>query len=431
MIKNSSLRIIIAVSSFLRILLSYVFFRLLLSPISSDKRKKIRRKVDEINARFLLRRLLFLRGLFIKVGQFLSVRADLLTRPYIKHLSTLQDSVPPEPFDVVKKRLEEELGEIGLVYNEFERSAIAAASLGQVHRAELKDGRKVAVKIQYPYIENLFKTDLKALGIILKIIKIFRKDLDTEKILKEFERYVSMELDYIQEGKNAEKISYNFRDDEQILVPRVLWEYTTKKVLTLEFIEGIKITEMDKYENKLSKKDVFKKVLDMYLRQIFEHGFFQADPHPGNIFVRTEKSPQPVLVLLDYGLCREISKDFIRGFAKLTSCLIEGDAKKMADAMVEIGFSSRDGKVEGFEKFSELAIKHAGDIYKDPRDIDFQGIVKNFMDIVSEYPLVEMPSEFILLGRTFGLLSGLARVMKTGVRVEKVLMPYLLKSFVE
>ena len=183
-----------------------------------------------------------LKGVLIKIGQFLSARVDFLPDEYTEVLSKLQDQIPPADFNIIKNRLIEELGEEpSIIFKSFNEEPIAAASLGQVHEAVLKNGDRVAVKIQYPKIEDIVKADLKALKWIVKFLRKQFKDINFDVLIEEFSRILNDELNYIHEGRNAEIFNDNFSDDKDIIVPKIYWEYTTLKVLTLQYVEGIKL----------------------------------------------------------------------------------------------------------------------------------------------------------------------------------------------
>ncbi len=375
------------------------------------------------NAILLYRTILKLRGLFIKVGQFLSMRVDLLPRPYTKELSKLQDQVPPHDFKEIERRLREELGDIENIFSDFEKEPIASASLGQVHRAKLKNGLVVAVKVQYPGIEKIVETDLKVLRIILKFFGIFRRNLQWKILLEEFKEFVFLELDYINEGKNAERIKEDFKDIEWVVVPRVIWKFTTKRVLTLEYINGIKVTDYASYEELgIKKEEVMKKVLDLYFRMIFSKGFFQADPHPGNIFVLRDGR----IALLDFGLSREVKREAINGFGRMARAVAERNPEELALAFKEIGFSAVNGGTEGFKKFADIVVKYAPQVvYRNPRNLNIQEISSEILELVRKYPLVKIPSDFLLMGRVMGLLLGLGKFLKAKINVNEIIIKAL------
>jgi predicted unusual protein kinase regulating ubiquinone biosynthesis (AarF/ABC1/UbiB family) len=422
--KNPRLRLYYCLIIVIYIWLRINFLLKVIRPfLKKEKFKEFALKHHTKNARLLYRTILKLRGLFIKVGQFLSMRVDLLPSPYTKELSKLQDQVPPHDFKEIEKRLREELGEIEEIFLEFEKEPIASASLGQVHRAKLKNGQIVAVKVQYPGIEKIVETDLRVLRLILRFFGLFRKNLQWKLLLDEFKEFIFLELDYINEGKNAERIKEDFRDTNWVIVPSVLWEFTTKRVLTLEYIDGIKVTDYNSYESiGIKREEVMEKVLDLYFRMIFSKGFFQADPHPGNIFVLQDGR----IALLDFGLSREIKKETIQGFGRMARAVAVRNAEDLAIAFKEIGFSSVNGGTEGFRRFAEIVVKYAPQVvYRNPRGLNLQDISSEILELVRKYPLVRIPSDFLLMGRVMGLLLGLGKFLKAKVNVNEIVMKAL------
>ena len=214
--------------------------------MGSEKKQKLLKNLHRRNALLIREKAIEMKGLMIKVGQFLSSRVDFLPDEYTSELSLLQDSVPSHDYNMIRKRIIEELGSPPEnIFLKFNTEPIAAASLGQVHEAVLKDGSRVAVKIQYPDIENLIETDIRMFKMVIRFFRGRYRRINFDMLHDEFSRLVRGELDYLQEGKNAERFSQDFKGDERVIFPAVHWEYTTKRVLTLQFVEGIKITECD------------------------------------------------------------------------------------------------------------------------------------------------------------------------------------------
>src|SRR3990170_3700287 len=237
-------------------------------------------------------------GLLIKFGQIVGSRPDLIPDEYVSALSRLQDQVPARPFPVIERQVVRELRRpLHDVFSQFDREPIASASLAQVHRATLKDGRTVAVKVQYPGIWDIVRTDLDSIRFLLRILAVLERNLDFGPIIEEVSRNVPLELDFINEGH--------------------------------------KITDVDSLEGAgIDLQAVSQLVTDAYCEQLFLHGVFHADPHPGNLFVR----PGPQLVMLDFGLCRKLDDQFRLGYAKLVNAMITGNAPEMVSAFRNLGF---------------------------------------------------------------------------------------------
>jgi len=244
---------------------------------------------------------------FIKLGQILSVRPDLLPDSYIQELSKLQDKVPPVDSESIRKVIEEEFGRpCEAIFDYFEDEPLASASIGQVHRARLKTGEKVVLKVQKPYVESQVEEDLAILEELAQTA--MKTELgqiwDIQAIFEEFSYTIKNELDYTREGRNCDTFRKNFSKDTDVYIPKVYWEYTTKRVLCLEEIEGIKISDREALEKGgFSLKDIARKGAGIYLKMIFRDGFFHADPHPGNFLVMKDGR----IGLLDYGMVVRMS----------------------------------------------------------------------------------------------------------------------------
>ena len=357
-----------------------------------------------------------LQGLLIKVGQLIGARADIFPDEYIEVLSRLHDTVPPRPYHVIQSAIERELGApVEEIFLELERTPIAAASLAQVHRGRLRDGREVAVKVQYPEIEGLVRLDLQNIRLLARIASRLLRDFDLTPIIDELSTNVPLELDFINEGHNAELAARNFADEENIIVPRIYWEHTTKRVLMMEFLEGIKITDTDGMAAAgIDLEAVAQLVAESYTLQIFTHGFFHADPHPGNLFVR----PGPQLVIVDFGLAKQLPPEFLRGFIRLTSALVGADSAGLAQAFRDLGFRTRHADDTIFEVMGEAMI---GSFSRDGQLNRNRELMMEFqermMRIFRENPIVQVPGDFLLIGRVFGLLSGLGTQLDAPVNL--------------
>ncbi len=254
-------------------------------------------------------------GLMIKLGQFLSARADLLPEEALAVLATLQDEVPAEPFIHVVSVIEEELGQpLDRIFSSIEPRATAAASLGQVHKAVLASiGSEVAVKVQRPNIEQLVRMDLGSLKFVIRLITRFVNTgslIDLRGVYQEFERTVNEEIDYVREAANCKRFREMFADDPTIYIPDVYDDYSTRRVLVLEWIDGIKINNYAALETEgIDRLEAANRTVAAYFHQFFEEGFFHADPHPGNIFVkRGAPGNGPIIEFVDFGMVGSLSQ---------------------------------------------------------------------------------------------------------------------------
>src|SRR6266851_812496 len=263
----------------------------------------------EQQAVWLRKSLIGLGPTFIKIGQTLGTRADLLPLAYVKELATLQDNVPAFPTAEAFARIEAELGKsLAECYAEIDNEPIASASLGQVYRARLFSGEEVAVKVQRPDLERIVSFDVAILYRLIKLMNRFfpkaNENADWEGMLREFHATVFEEMDYVKEGRNADRFRYNFRTWRAIRVPKIHWSHTSRKVLTLEFIRGTKVTDVEGLRaRRISAVKVNRLLVRTYLKQLLEDGFFHADPHPGNLLVMDSGH----LAFFDFGMVGRIT----------------------------------------------------------------------------------------------------------------------------
>ena len=362
--------------------------------------------VHRRNAESILKTATELKGLIIKLGQILGARADIVPDEYIEVLSQLHDSVPPKPYRVIKPHIERELGaKLDEVFAEFSREPIAAASLAQVHRARLHDGRDVAVKVQYPDIEEIVRVDLQNIQVLTRVAGFFMKDYDLQSMVDELSTNAPLELDFIHEGHNAEACAANFADQDNIVVPKIYWEHTTTRVLIMAFVDGIKITDLEAMDTAgIDRQEVARLLTDSYFKQIFSHGFFHADPHPGNLFVQ----PGPKLVIVDFGIAKQLPDGFLGGFIRLVTALLSGNLEGLPKAFRDLGFRTKHDDDEVFNAIGEAMVTRLSRNreYNENREMmsEFQS---NMMQIIRENPVVSVPGDCLYLGRVLGLLAGL------------------------
>jgi aarF domain-containing kinase len=368
-----------------------------------------------------------LRGLILKGCQFLGSRADVLPREYVEVLSRLQDRVPPKPLSVVKDVVERELARpLGSVFRSFSVRPIASASLAQVHEAELVDGRRVAVKVQYPEVAALVRSDLANLRFLFRAVGVFEREFDLMPLLDELGSYLPRELDFVNEGHNAETIAAFFVDHPEVVVPKIYWEWTTRRVLVMEFMSGIKITDVEALRSAHVDLDRVTQILvEAFCRQILTHGFFHADPHPGNLLVQPEG---PRLVLLDFGLSKDLPPRFREGIVALALAMIRDDADGLGNALVDLGFETKSGDrgslmaVARF--FLDFARRFRAQPYADPQMFD--QLNDEIPEMIRSNPIVRVPSHVVLIGRVLGLLSGLGRTLDSHVDLLRTILPYAL-----
>jgi predicted unusual protein kinase regulating ubiquinone biosynthesis (AarF/ABC1/UbiB family) len=366
-------------------------------------------------------------GLLIKLGQIIGSRPDLIPDEYIDVLSRLQDDVPPRPFPSIKRRIERSLDRtLEDVFAEFEETPIAAASLAQVHKARLHDGRVVAVKVQYPGIQAIVENDLRNIRFLLRILAQFERNLNFGPIIEEVSQNTPMELDFINEGHNAELIAKNFADRDDIVVPEIYWEYTTRRVLVMEFIEGIKVTDVaGLHRIGVDPQAVAQLVTDAYCEQLYLHGMFHADPHPGNLFIQRGANGNPRLVMLDFGLCRKYDDKFRLGYARLVNAMLRWDIPAMIEGYKALGITVKnpnDPTVYVELGRAMMETSKPGTAYADP-DLTAEANVR-MAKVIRANPITDIPRELLLIMRVVGLLSGLGKHLDSRVDVTKTILPY-------
>ncbi|KAK8977954.1 hypothetical protein V6N11_059583 [Hibiscus sabdariffa] len=304
----------------------------------TEKKRVIRRKAL---AKWLKESILRLGPTFIKIGQQFSTRVDILAQEYVDQLSELQDQVPPFPSETAVSIIEEELGApVGVIFDRFDYEPIAAASLGQVHRAKLK-GQEAVIKVQRPGLKSLFDIDLKNLRVIAEYLQKIDPKSDGAKrdwvaIYDECASVLYQEIDYTKEAANAELFASNFKEMDYVKVPSIYWEYTTPQVLTMEYVPGIKINKIQALDQLgVDRKRLGRYAVESYLEQILSHGFFHADPHPGNIAVDDVNGGR--LIFYDFGMMGSISSNIREGLLEAFYGVYEKDPDKVLQAMVQMG----------------------------------------------------------------------------------------------
>jgi len=379
------------------------------------------------SARAIHRTALDLRGLILKGCQFLGSRADVLPREYVEVLSRLQDRVPPRAFPVVRETVERELGRpLEDVFTRFGRRPIASASLAQVHEAELACGRRVAVKVQYPEIEALVRSDLANLRTLFRAVGVLERDFDLMPLVEELATYMLLELDFVNEGRNAEAMAKRFAGRTDLGFPSIVWEHTTRRVLVMDFVDGIKITDAAALDAAgLDRMAVARLLVECFAEQILVHGFFHADPHPGNL--RVQATPEgPRLVLLDFGLAKELPPRFRQGVLDFVASLFREDPRAAADALVDLGFETRDGSADSLEALARILLDEGRELrrraFLDKGRLAAAG--DEIQDIVRRNPIVRIPSHLVLVGRVLGLLSGVGRSLEAELDLLEIVLPY-------
>jgi predicted unusual protein kinase regulating ubiquinone biosynthesis (AarF/ABC1/UbiB family) len=384
-----------------RIYLRYKAIQLWLRLVSDRHKEERYRRQDLRAARAVLKTSIRLEGLLIKASQFIATRADILPREWVDTLSALHDRVPPRPFEVIRSVVEQELEQpLAGLFAEFSPKPLAAASLAQVHAARTKDGRRCAVKVQYPGIEGIIRAALRNLMLTLQILARLEPDFDFQVIAREILKYIPMELDFLNEARNCETIRINFAPRPDVIVPRVYRELTTRRVLTMELVEGVKVTDLEGFARAgIYKREVAQKLLEIFTEMILRDGFFHADPHPGNILVQ----PGPRIVLLDFGLAKDFPPAFRDALVRLTFAILTTNREAILVAFRDLGFRTRDNSPETLLLLADLFL---GNSVRRNRAFADRELIDEFSDrlprTIRANPIVEVPADVLLVNRVMG-----------------------------
>lgn len=378
-------------------------------------------------------------GVMIKLGQFISSRVDILPKEIIDELASLQDEVPPEPFERIQSALEKELGKpIGLVFNSIEPLPVAAASLGQAHHVTLKNNEKVIVKIQRPGIEAIVTVDLAAIRTGVSWLKRYgpiRRRADLDELFDEFGRTLYEELDYLAEGRNVEKFAADFKDWKEIRIPKVHWELTTRRVLTMEDIGAVKISDVTAYTAQgVSATAVAQMLFKFYLQQVFVNGFFHADPHSGNIFVEPKADGSFTLNVVDFGMVGTIPPQLKAQLREAFIGIATRDVHRLVVAMQTMGWLLPSADLPQIERAANKAFSRFWGISMgDLKDLDLNEMrefTREFRALIYSMPF-QIPSNMLFLGRALGILSGLATQIDPRFNVFEAAAPFAEKMIAD
>ena len=392
-------------------------------------------RVHKASAHRVYETILELQGLFIKVGQLLSIMANFLPVEFRAELEGLQDQVPPRPFEEIELRIEEDLGPIEAHFENFRRTPIASASLGQVHEAFLKDGTHVAVKVQHQDIDEMVRLDLKTIRRIMAIVQWFVPLQGLDAFHHQIKELLQQELDFALEADNIEVIARNFEKDPRVHFPVPVRALSTKRVLTTTFVEGKKLTDAAGLTALgIDKKELASRLVRVYCQMIFVDGTYHADPHPGNILVNKDGD----LVLLDFGAVAELSAPMREGIPEFLEGVIRRDTDRLIKALRKMGFLSRtsDGAVSEkiieyfhrkFQEEVKLESFNLSDIKIDPQRgfenlLDLRNMNVGLKELSGAF---HIPRDWVLLERTILLVYGCCSMLDPELNPMGIIKPYL------
>ncbi|CAB1108578.1 unnamed protein product [Ectocarpus sp. CCAP 1310/34] len=383
---------------------------------------------------------------FIKLGQLLSTRIDVVPKEYIKELVMLQDNVPGFPFESAKRIIEEDLGQpLEELYETVSEVPLAAASLGQVHLAKIKGGEQVAVKVQRAGLKDLFDQDLKNLKLLVKVLdkldpKFDGADRDWVSIYEESAKLLYKEIDYINEAENAVRFKENFQDTPWVKVPDVYWNMTSERVVTMEFVPGVKINNLEEIDRRgIDRKLLAKRSAEAYLTQLCRHGFFHCDPHPGNVACDEQDGGR--LIFYDFGMMDEFKPNVRSGLVNLIFSTYENDPRAVCDALVEMGILKAGSDRISVEKIarsflgeftntlnqgqdgkwtSELTKEDKTRLRKERR----AKLGEDLLSVSGDVPF-KFPPTFTFVFRAFTSLDGIGKGLDTKYDLTRLAQPYL------
>ncbi len=364
-------------------------------------------KYRNLRAQWLVGTLLELGPTFIKIGQALSTRADLLPLEYVKALGQLQDRVPEFGAETAIAIVESELGSpLYKLYKDFDPKPIAAASLGQVHKARLHTGEEVVVKVQRPGLEKLFDLDFKVLRKLLRFCQRYLpwiRQYDLDAIYQEFAYILYREIDYIQEAINADRFRYNFRNHPRIIVPKVYPDFTTKRVLTMDYVPGIKINDRRSLEAcGINVKEINQIGICCYLKQLLQDGFFQADPHPGNMAV----SQDGCLIFYDFGMMAEVQSIDKDQMVRTFFAVLRKDADQVIETLITMGLIEPTSDMTPIRRIMRFILEQ---FTEKPVELQAFNQMRNEVYALFEQQPFRLPAQMTFILKALTTLDGVAR----------------------
>ncbi|MDJ0728011.1 MAG: AarF/ABC1/UbiB kinase family protein [Prochloraceae cyanobacterium] len=374
-------------------------------------------------ANWLVKQILKLGPTFIKIGQSLSTRPDLIPLEYVRELATLQDKVPPFNSDEAIAIIESEFGKsIYSLYRDFEARPLASASIGQVHKAILHTGEDVVVKVQRPGLEALFNLDFEVLHRVVRISSAFfsgLKKYNLESIYQEFFEVLFLEVDYIHEGKNADRFRHNFSNYDRVCVPQVHWQYTTKRVLTLEYLPGIKIDDRASLEaNNIDTDEIIELGVFCYLKQLLEDGFFQSDPHPGNMAVSSEGK----IVFYDFGTMVEVKSMAKDQMVETFFAVIKKDIDEIVENLTYMGLIEPMPDMTPVKRLVSFIFENFTD---KPIDVKaFEQIGDELYIMFKQQPF-RLPAQMTFILKSITTLDGIARALNPRYNIISAIQPFV------
>jgi ubiquinone biosynthesis protein len=362
---------------------------------------------------------------YVKFGQVLSTRPDLVPKEYIEEFRKLLDEVPPFSYQEVERVIEEELGRgVDELFRSFDKKPYASASIGQVHVAKLITGEDVVVKIQRPSIEDVIEADIDILASLAGLVERHfpeTRPYDPRGIVREFAKTIRRELDYTREGRNADKFRRNFEKVKYVYIPKVYWDYTGKRVLTLEYVHGVKVGDIEELEaREYDKRRIAKNMVKAFLKQVYIDGFFQGDPHPANILVMEDE----VISFIDFGMIGRIDKELMDKLADIFVAVVRGDMEKIVDRFLDIGIIGEETDIRDFKMDAGEMIDQ---YYGIPlREISMATLLNEVLELAMEHR-IRIPSNFALLVKGMVTIEAVAAELDPEFNFAEIAEPFVRK----
>ena len=429
-------RMLLAYRTTFRVLISIGMFNLKSKVMGPEWTARNSTAMYASNARRVKKAILQLKGLFIKVGQMISIMSNFLPEDFREELEELQDRIPPRPLSEVRARLRQDFGaDPETLFAVFAAEPIASASLAQVHKARMHDGREVAVKVQYVDIERTAKVDLNTIQRLLKIVGFIFRVRGMETNFRQIREMIHEELDFRSEATNIKEISANFEGDEQVFFPTVIDEFSSERVITTEFIDGVKISDLDALAGLgLDRQMLAERIVTAYCQMIFIDGIYHADPHPGNILVRGDGD----VVFLDFGAVSRLSTHMKEGIPQFLEGVLRRDTEQITKALIRMGFIAHDERDYNADRLIEYVYsKFFEEMTLDSWNLqDLQVDMKSKLEVLADLRKMDIsiremtstfiiPKDWVLLERTIVLLMGLCTHLSPTMNPMKTIRPYL------
>ena len=377
--------------------------------------------------------ILQLEGLFIKVGQLLSILTNFLPEAFHEPLEGLQDQIPARPFSEIQERIQKEFGKAPKeLFRSFSEIPIAAASIGQAHRAELQDGSQVVVKVQHANIEKVAEVDLKIIQQLTRLSSWFFNINGMEHAYTQVRKMIEEELDFNREAEAMEAIRKNLNEEQGLAIPKIYPEYCTGRVLTTTFRNGVKISNIAKLKEwNLDQRELAERLVHAYCQMVFKDGFYHADPHPGNILIEEDGT----IVLLDFGAVATLTQKTRTGLLQLIEGAAKNDSDKIISSLKDMGFIAKGEEsekiaeriIDAFRNFLQNEVQFEGLNFKDIKVNPFETSLYNLLTDVGLSNItsaVQVPKDYILLNRMVTLLLGICNTLDSQMNPLKVVRPY-------